>query len=73
MKNKSRRTEFWSHVIIVPVSLSKMLLPNRLSKLQKSFLMERSKFRRYKKSFLSEHGVSFEATKAVPKGKQSKF
>jgi hypothetical protein len=32
-KNKSRRTEFWSHVIIVPVSLSKMFLPNRLPKL----------------------------------------
>jgi hypothetical protein len=43
----------------VPVSLSKMLLPNRLSKLQKSFLRERR--------------VSFEATKVIPKGAQSKF
>ena len=55
------------------VSLSKMLLPNRLSKLQKPFLSERSKFRRYKKLFLRERRVSFEAIKVVPKGAQSKF
>jgi hypothetical protein len=73
MKNKSRRTEFWSHVIIVPISLSKMLLPNRHPKLQRLFLRERSKFRRYKKSFLRERRVSFEATKVVPMGAQSKF
>jgi hypothetical protein len=87
MKNKSRRTEFWSHVIIVHVSLSKMLLPNRLPKLQKPLLRERSKFRRYKKSFLRERSkfrrykksfpreriVSFEATKVIPKGAHSKF
>jgi hypothetical protein len=36
-----------------------MLLPNRLPKLQKSFLRERR--------------VSFKATKVVPKGVQSKF
>jgi hypothetical protein len=59
MKSKSGRTEFWSHVIMVLVSLSKMLLPNRLPKLQKPFLRE--------------HRISFEATKVVPKGAQSKF
>jgi hypothetical protein len=57
----------------VPVSLSKMLLPNRLPKLKKPFLSEQSKFQRYKKSFLREHRVSFEATKVIPKGAQSKF
>jgi hypothetical protein len=57
----------------VPVSLSKMLLPHRLPMLQKPFLSERSKFRRYKKSFLRERRVSFEAIKVVPKGAQSKF
>jgi hypothetical protein len=73
MKNKSQRTEFWFHVIIMPISLSKILLPNRLSKPQKPFLRERSKFQRYKKSFIRERRVSFKATKVVPKGAQSKF
>jgi hypothetical protein len=50
-----------------------MLLPNRLPKLQKLFLRKRSKFRRYKNSFLRERRVSFEPKKVVPKGAQSKF
>jgi hypothetical protein len=54
MKNKSRKTEFRFYVIIVLVSMSKMRSPNRLPKLQKSFLRERR--------------VSSEATKVVPKG-----
>jgi hypothetical protein len=72
MKNKSQRTEFCFHVIIV-------LEPDRIAsykilKLQKSFLRERrTKFQSYKKSFLRERRVSSEATKAVPKGAQSKF
>jgi hypothetical protein len=37
------------------------------------FLRELSKFQRYKKSFLRERRVSFEATKVVPKGAQGKF
>jgi hypothetical protein len=72
-ENKSQRTKFWYHVIIVPVPLSKMLLPNRLPKLQKPFLRERSKFQRYKKSFLRERRVSFKPKKVVIKGAQSKF
>jgi hypothetical protein len=54
MENKSRRTEFRFHVIIVLISMSQMRPPNRLPKLQKPFLRERR--------------VSSEATKAVPKG-----
>jgi hypothetical protein len=41
------------------VSLSKILPPNKLPKLQKLFLRERR--------------VNIEATKAIPKGAQSKF
>jgi hypothetical protein len=59
---------------------------NKVPKLQKSFLRERSKFQRSKvvpkgaesvlklqKSFLRERRVSSKATKVVPKGAQSKF
>jgi hypothetical protein len=56
---RSYKSRSWFHVIIVPVSLSKMLLPNGLPKLQKSFLRE--------------HRVSSEATKVIPTGAQSKF
>jgi hypothetical protein len=57
----------------VPVSLSKMILHNRLPKLQKSLLRERRVSSEAQKSFLRESRVSFEATKVVPKGAQSKF
>jgi hypothetical protein len=53
-KNMSRRTEFRFHVIIVPVSRSKMCPPNRLPKLQKSFLRERRVSSEAQKSFLRE-------------------
>jgi hypothetical protein len=59
MKNKSRRTKFQFHIIIVPVSMCKMRPPNRPPKLQKLFLRERR--------------VSSEATKVVPKGAHSKL
>jgi hypothetical protein len=46
---------------------------SQFSEAQKSTLRERSKFQRYKKSFLRERRVNSKATKVVPKGAQRKF
>jgi hypothetical protein len=48
-----------------------MLLPNRLPKLQKSFLREQSKFRRYKKVVPKGAQSKFRGSKVVPKRMQS--
>jgi hypothetical protein len=70
LKNKPLRIEFKFHVIIVPVSMRKMRIPNRLLKLQKSFLRERRVSSEAQKSFPREHRVSYEAQKSFLRGRR---